>query len=104
MTEEPEPKRAMLGTMSPEMKQNITEAVDAIGEVERYRKPHRKGPGPVQARVLPPEDLVHEKKEEIRRGQANRIHYICSNPMCTEPIRAGLCFFIYVYIIMTTSF
>ena len=70
------------------MKTKIIEAVDAIGEVEAYKKPHRKGPGPVQARVLPAEDLIHEKKEEIRRGQANRIHFICSNPMCTEPIRA----------------
>ena len=42
----------------------------------------------MQARVLPPEDLVHEKTEEIRRGQANRIHFLCSNPKCTQPIRA----------------
>ena len=42
----------------------------------------------MQARVLPPEDLVHEKQEEIRKGQANRVHFVCSNPMCTEPIRA----------------
>ena len=38
--------------------------------------------------MLPPEDLVHEKQEEIRKGQANRVHFVCSNPMCTEPIRA----------------
>ena len=69
---EPDAKRPRVGTMPADLKKKIAEAVDAIGEVEAYKKPHRKGPGPVQARVLPPEALVHEKTDEIRRGQANR--------------------------------
>ena len=33
------------------------------------------------------EDLVHEKTETMRRGQAGRMHFKCSNPKCPEPIR-----------------
>ena len=40
------------------------------------------------ARCLLPEDLVHEKAGETRKGQANRIYYKCSNPRCEDPIRA----------------
>ena len=40
------------------------------------------------ARCLLPEDLVHEKTGEIRKGQANRMYYSCSNPRCEDPIRA----------------
>ena len=88
MAEEQVAKRARVGNMPPEIKEKIEKSLALIGEVEAYKKPHRKGTGPVQARVLPPEDLVHEKTEEIRRGQANRIHFLCSNPKCTQPIRA----------------
>ena len=75
------------GTMPDELRATIEASLAAIGTVEYHRRPHRKGPGPVQPRTLPPEDLVHEKVETIRSGSAQRVHYRCSNPKCPEPIR-----------------
>ena len=65
----------------------IERSLAAIGEVEHQRKSHKKGPGPVRPRCLPPEDLVHEKVETVRRGESQRIHFICSNPKCAREIR-----------------
>ncbi len=88
MAEESEAKRPRTGgTMPPELREKIEKSLALIGEVEAYKKPHRKGAGPVQPRVLPPEDLVHNKVEEIRKGHANRVHFKCSNPTCEEPLR-----------------
>lgn len=75
-------KKQKTGSMPPEMKAEIEQALELFGEVERYRRPHRKGAGPMQAKILPPEDLVHEKSETLRQGSANRIHYKCSNEKC----------------------
>lgn len=86
----PDAKRARTdetGAMPPELREKIEKSLAAIGQVEYKRRPHRKGPGPVQARCLLPEDLVHEKEETIRSGLASRPHYKCSNPKCTEPLR-----------------
>ncbi len=80
-------KKARMGTMSAEMKEMIEKKLVLLGEVWRYKRPHKKGAGLVPARVLDPEDLVHEKKETVRSGQANRPHVRCSNPKCTELIR-----------------
>ena len=68
------------GTMLADLKDKIETSLSLIGEVEAHKKPHRKGGGPVQPRVLPEEELVHEKVETKRRGQANRVHYVCSSP------------------------
>ena len=88
MAEESEPKRARTGgAMPPELREKIEKSLTLIGEVEAYKKPHRKGAGPVQARCLPEEDLVHKKVEEVRKGQANRVHFKCSNPKCEDLIR-----------------
>lgn len=85
---QPPEKKQRTGSMPPEMKMEIEQALEQLGEVDRYRRPHRKGAGPVQAKILPPEDLVHDKTETIRQGSANRIHYKCSNEKCKETIRA----------------
>ena len=87
MAEAPEAKRPRTGTMPPEMKEEIEKSLALLGEVEAYKKPHRKGGGPIQPRVLPPEYLEHDKAEEIRKGHANRVHFVCSNPKCEQPIR-----------------
>ncbi len=72
--------------MPAELKETIEKSLASIGEVEAYKKPHRKGAGPVQPRCLPEDTLVHEKAEEIRKGQASRIHFKCSNPACGEEL------------------
>ena len=74
--------------MPEELKVRIEQSLDAIGEVEFRKRSHRKGPGPVGARCLAPEDLVHEKESNTRTGQANRVHFKCCNPKCTQLIRA----------------
>ena len=84
MTESP-PKRAR--TMPAALKEEIEKSIPEIGEIEYHTKTHKKGPGPVRAHCLPPEDLAHEKAETVRRGQGHRIHYACTNPKCQEPIR-----------------
>lgn len=85
--EQPPSKRAHVGSMPPEMKQVIEKALQELGQVEYNLRKHRKGPGPVRPKTLPPEALVHQKTEEIRQGSANRIHYMCSNEACPGPIR-----------------
>ena len=87
MEEAPEAKRARTGTMPPEIRDEIEKALLQLGEVEYYKKSHKRGPGHVRHRCLPPEDLVHEKVETIKKGHANRAHFRCSNPKCEEPIR-----------------
>ena len=85
----PEAKRPRTGgTMPEELKARIEQSLDAIGEVEFRKRSHRKGSGPVGARCLAPEDLVHEKESITRKGQRNRMHFKCCNPKCTELIRA----------------
>ena len=89
--ETPDAKRARTddgtGTMPAELRAMIEASLAAIGHVEYKRRPHRRGPGSVQARCLPPEDLVHAKIETIRSGLASQPHYKCSNPKCSEPLR-----------------
>jgi hypothetical protein len=71
MAEESDAKRIRTGgTMPADLKEKIKKSLGLIGEVEAYKKPHRKGGGPVRPRVLPQEDLTHDKVEEIRKGQA----------------------------------
>ncbi len=76
-----------VGTMPEDLKQLIEAALLELGEVEFKLRSHKKRPGPVGPKTLAPEEVVHEKTEEIRQGTANRIHYICSNAKCEEPIR-----------------
>ena len=54
--------------MPAELRAKIEHALEALGEVEYHRRLHRKGPGPVQPRCVPAEDLVHEKVETLHRG------------------------------------
>ena len=70
---EPADKRARTGgTMPPELKEQIEKKLAALGEVWRYKRPHRKGAGLAQARCLPPEDLIHNKGDIAHRGQSSR--------------------------------
>lgn len=80
-------KKLKTGSMPAELKQRIERALEDLGEVERHKRSHHKA-GPVQAKILPEEALLHEKVETIRKGSANRIHFRCSNKACTEPLRA----------------
>jgi len=80
-------KRRRTAAMPSELRDKILNELDVIGEVEYNRKSHKKGPGPVGARCVPPEDLIHEKTETIRRGQKDRVHFVCSNLKCIQPIR-----------------
>ena len=64
----------------------IEKSLSEIGEVD-FRKRSHHGTGPMRRRVLPPEDLTHEKTDTIRKGTGNRVHYRFSNPKCEEPIR-----------------
>ena len=74
------------GAMPEDLRRKIEKSLEEIGEVD-FRKRSHHGSGPMKRRVLPPEDLVHEKVETIRKGTGNRVHYRCSNPKCEEPIR-----------------
>ena len=65
MAEESVAKRLRTGSMPADLKEKIEKSLALIGEVEAYKKPHRKSAGPVQARVLPAEDLVHDKVQEL---------------------------------------
>ena len=85
--EQPPAKQARIGTMPSEQKRRIEDALEQLGEVEYKLRPHRKGAGPVRPKTLSPEESVHEKQGEIRQGAANRVHYVCSNEKCKEPIR-----------------
>ena len=89
---EPSEKRARtetsVGTMPSDLKGQIENALAAIGEMEYHKRSHKKGSGPVQPKVLPEEDLVHDKAETIRKGGAGRVHYKCSNAKCEQLIRA----------------
>ncbi len=80
-------KQARIGTMPSEQKRRIEDALEQLGEVEYKLRPHRKGAGPVRPKTLSPEESVHEKQGEIRQGAASRVHYLCSNEKCKEPIR-----------------
>ena len=87
-TEEPESesnqaKRARVGTMPTALRERIERELSELGTVEYNLRRHRRT-GPVRPRVLPAEDLVHTKVEEVRKGHGNRVHYRCSNPKCGE--------------------
>ncbi len=82
---EPTPKRARVDAMPQDLRDEIEKSLAAIGQVEYQKRSHKKA-GPV-SRCLPPEDLIHEKTETIRKGTGNRVHFMCSNPKCEEPIR-----------------
>ena len=43
------PEKQRTGSMPSEMKKEIEHALEQLGEVHRYKRPHRKGAGPVQA-------------------------------------------------------
>ena len=60
MEEAPGAKRARTGTMPPEIRNEIEKALLQLGEVEYDKKSHKRGPGHVRHRCIPPEDLVHE--------------------------------------------
>ena len=83
----PEKRARVEGTMPADLREKIENALDALGDVEFKRRSHHKR-GPIAARILPDEDLVHEKGEIVRQGAANRIHYVCSNDKCREAIRS----------------
>ena len=83
-----EEKRARVdGTMPAPMRAKIEDALDALPAVEFNRRSHHSR-GPLAARVLAAEDLVHAKGEAVRKGSADRIHYVCLNDKCPEPIRS----------------
>ncbi len=84
MAESP-PKRAR--TMPAELKEKIEKSIPEEGEIEYHTKSHKKRTGPVRPMCLPSEDLRQEKSETVRRGHGHRVHYACTNPKCTEPIR-----------------
>ena len=84
---EPSEKKAKRGSMPAEMKEMIETKLVGLGEVWRFKRSHKKGAGCVQSRCLPAEDIIHEKAETIRKGSANRPHFVCSNHRCVEPIR-----------------
>ena len=92
-TEQGDAKRARTSepALPAALREEIESALTAIGEVDHFKKSHKKGAGPVPARCLPPEALVHEKAETIRRGQTGRVHFMCSNPKCQDPIRNDRC-------------
>jgi len=73
--------------MPPELRDKIENALAALDDVEYNRRSHHRH-GPLAARILSDEDLAHEKGEIVRKGKENRIHYVCSNEKCEEPIRA----------------
>jgi len=87
VTVEGDAKRQRIeGTMPDALRAQIEQSLQEIGEVD-FRKRSHHGSGPVKPRVLPSEDLVHEKTETIRKGTGNRVHYMCCNPKCENPIR-----------------
>ena len=71
-------------SMPAELRAKIVHALETLGEVEYHRRLHRKGPGPVRARCVPPEDLVHEKVETVHKGEMKRVHFRCNNPRCEK--------------------
>lgn len=84
----PDAKRARTGgTMPPELRESIEKSLDALGQIELKKRSRKKGAGPVQAQCRPPEDLIHDKIETVRTGNANRVHYKCSNAACPDLIR-----------------
>ena len=83
----PEKRPRVEGTMPAPMRAKIENALDALDDVEFNRRSHHSR-GPLAARILPDEDLVHEKGEIVRQGGADRIHYVCSNDKCPGPIRS----------------
>ena len=69
MAEDPPPeKKARTGTMSSEMRNMIEAKLAQLGEIWQYKRSHKKHQ--VAQRTLPPEDLIHEKSETVRCGQA----------------------------------
>ena len=87
MAQPPPMKRPRTGTMPADVKEDIEKSLPVEGEIEYYTKSHKKKPGPVRHKCLPPEDLVHEKTETLRKGQGHRVHFMCSNPKCPDAIR-----------------
>ena len=84
--EHPPEKKARTGTMPSEMRNMIEAKLAQLGEIWQYKRSHKKHQ--VAQRTLPPEDLIHEKSETVRSGQAQRVHYKCSNPNCADMIRS----------------
>ncbi len=65
--------------MPEDLRRKIEKSLEEMGEVDFWKRSHH-GSTPMRRRVLPSEDLVHEKSETIRKGTGNRVHYRCSNP------------------------
>ena len=74
------------GTMAPELRDEIEKSPAAIGQVEYQKRSHTKS-GPV-SRCFPPEDLVHEQTETLRKGTGKRVS--CSHPKCEAPYAATI--------------
>ena len=72
--------------MQPDLREKIERALADVGEVAYQRRSHHRH-CPLVARVLPDENLLHEKGDIVRKGHNNRVHYVCSNPKCADPIR-----------------
>ena len=71
--------------MPVDLKEEIEKSTPVDGEIEYYTKSHKKQPGPLRHKCLPPEDLVHEKLEVIRKGHGHRAHFMCSTPHAQTP-------------------
>ncbi len=82
---EPASKRARVDGMPADLRDVIEKSLVSIGQVEFRKRTHKKS-GSV-SRSLAPEDLVHEQTETIRKGTGNRVHFMCTNHNCEEPIR-----------------
>ncbi len=67
------------GTMPEDLRNEIERRLALIGEVEAYKKPHRKGAGPVQARVLPAEDIVHDRVQELGMSVSQNLCCVSRN-------------------------
>ena len=72
--------------MLADLKDKIETSLSLIGEVEAHKKPHRKGGGQ-SSRGCCQRNSWFMRRCRQRQGQANRLHYVCSNPKCQDPIR-----------------
>ena len=63
--------------MPAELKEDIEKSILVEGELEHYTKSHKKLPGPLRHKCLPPDNFVHEWIEVIRKGQPHRVHFVC---------------------------
>ena len=62
-----------MGTMPEDLRLKIEKSLFEIGEVD-FRKRSHHGSGPMRRRVLPPEDLVHEKTLQVQQPEVRGAH------------------------------